>query len=393
MKWKHKGHEYDAVYEQIKTKKNIYIFGAGRDGRAVFDILTNWLAGDFHIIGFVDNDQNKQGTTYCGLPVVSCQEIDIGIPALAVVIGIVGAKVFQDIKNDLKKIGLRENQDFFHYSEFLSVYFAYAKQKLFIHNISFLPSTVCNLRCECCLNFTPYMNGFVVRALDDLKADIDLFFQVVDYVELFHVSGGEPFMYPELPQLLRYIYDHYHQRIHSLETVTNGTVMPSAELMKVYRDLPITITVDDYRESLPDKRARFDEVIQALQSIHGKGKFKIQHYDSWIDLAPTRTDHSAWPEKRLEEYFDACHCLLQEFRAGKLYLCNYDAYAETAGLIEKLPEQDMYDFHQYDSTQRKELMEFRLGYSERGYAELCKHCAGLFEINPHKVQPAKQVEE
>ncbi len=393
MRWKNKGHEYDAVYKQIKTKKNVYIFGAGRDGKAVYDILTTWLAGDFRIIGFIDNDKDKQGTTYCGLPVIACEDIDISTPALAVVIGIVGAKVFQDIKEELRELGLQENRDFFHYSEFLSVYFAYAKQKLFIHNISFLPSTVCNLRCECCLNFTPYMDGFVVRKFDDLKADIDLFFRVVDYVELFHVSGGEPFMYPELPQLLRYIYDHYHQRIHSLETVTNGTVLPSAELIEVYRDLPITITVDDYREALPDKRERFHEVIHALQSVQGKGKFKIQHYDNWIDLAPTRTNHSDWSEERLGAHFDACHGLLQEFRDGKLYLCNYDAYAEVAGLIKKLPGQDMFDFHYYKPSQQKELMEFRLGYSERGYAELCKHCAGLFEINPHKVQPAKQVKK
>lgn len=393
MKWENKGHEYDNIYGYIKKKKKLYLFGAGRDGKAVYDIMTNWLSEEFQILGFVDNNKTKQGKTYCGLPVLSYEEIKINMPNLAVIISIVGAKALHDIKEQLKSLGLHENEEFFHYSEFLSVYFAYAKNKLFIHNVSFLPSTVCNLRCECCLNFTPYMKNFEVRDWRQLIADIDIFFQVVDYVELFHVSGGEPLLYPKIAPLLRYIYDNYHTKIHSLETVTNGTILPSKEFIQVFHDYPITITVDDYREALPDRRERFDEVIHVLESAGGAGQLHIQHYDNWIDLAPFETDHSTWNNEQLIRHFDACHALMQEFRDGRLYICNYDAYASVAGIISELPETDSFSFRTYDKSQLKTLMEFRLGYSTRGYAELCKHCAGLFEINPNKVPPAKQIED
>ena len=196
----------------------------------------------------------------------------------------------------------------------------------------------------------------------------------------------------ELYNILRYIFDNYHNQIHSLETVTNGTIIPSEEFLQVLHDYPITVTVDDYRKALPDKCDLFEKVIDKLSSAGGKGEIHIQTYDSWIDLAPFKTDHSTWNEEMLENHFDSCHALMQEFRNGKLYLCNYDAYASIAGIVSELPDNDVFDFRNYSKDKLRELMEFRLGYSEKGYAELCRHCAGLFSINKNKVMPGKQIE-
>lgn len=58
---------------------------------------------------------------------------------------------------------------------FMSVYFAYQREELYIPSISFLPSTKCNLNCEACLNFTPYMKEPMVRSWEIVKADVDMF--------------------------------------------------------------------------------------------------------------------------------------------------------------------------------------------------------------------------
>ncbi len=391
MKWKNKGHEFDDVYLNIKSHRKLYLFGAGRDGKAVYDVIKHLFPEDFEILGFLDNDEEKQNKAYCGLPVLSpCDKFSFTNDT-AVVITIVGAKVFKSLKEQLERMGLKENVNCFHSTIFLSVYASYAKNILFFHNVSFLPSTRCNLRCKACLNFTPYMSNFEERSWSQVKDDVDLFFNTVDYIELFHVSGGEPFLYPHLAKLLAYIDDCYGDRIHSLETVTNGTVLPPKEFLDVYRNVPITVTVDDYREAIPNMKERFNEVVNRLEGIKGKGKYVIQHYDEWIDLSPFYTDNSSWTAEKLEKYFNDCHALLQEFRGGKLYLCNYAAYAAVAGVIDELPATDVYDFCNYKKEHLKELMEFRLGYSERGYTEFCKRCAGLFEINPHKVFPAEQM--
>lgn len=115
---------------------------------------------------------------------------------------------------------------------FMSVYFAYQREELYIPSISFLPSTKCNLNCEACLNFTPYMKEPMVRSWEIVKADVDMFFRCVDYIMLFHISGGEPFLYPHLAQLIEYIGENYRHKVHFLRTVTNGTVLPKRRYWK-----------------------------------------------------------------------------------------------------------------------------------------------------------------
>lgn len=37
MKWKNKGHEYDAMYKNIEEKEGFYLFGAGDYGRQFYN--------------------------------------------------------------------------------------------------------------------------------------------------------------------------------------------------------------------------------------------------------------------------------------------------------------------------------------------------------------------
>ena len=315
-------------------------------------------------------------------------------PTTGVVISILRAHTFTDIDKVLAGMGLVKGIDYYPYSVFFSVFFAYAKNLLFFPDVSFLPSTYCNLRCAACLNFTPYIKKFEERDWSDLLEDLKLFFSCVDYIETFHVSGGEPLLYSRISDLLRFIAENYGDRIYSLETVTNGTVVPNEDFLQVLHDFPITITVDDYREALPERAEVFEKVIASLKksTVTGIGKYKVQKYDYWVDLAPHSTDHSSWNEKQLINHFDACHASFQEYKKGKLSLCNYASFAINAEIMPSLPLEDFYDLHDYDRSHLKELMEFRLGYSKRGYSEFCKKCAGMFAINPYMCVPGKQID-
>lgn len=63
MKWINKGHEFDAVYENIEKKKLFYLFGAGEYGEAVYQELK----GKVTLAGFIDNDKAKQRAGYLGV--------------------------------------------------------------------------------------------------------------------------------------------------------------------------------------------------------------------------------------------------------------------------------------------------------------------------------------
>lgn len=54
-----------------ESKTKAILFGTGVGGKHGYQ----HLKGKYHIIGFADNDQRKQGSTFCGLPVHAPDEI------------------------------------------------------------------------------------------------------------------------------------------------------------------------------------------------------------------------------------------------------------------------------------------------------------------------------
>lgn len=384
MKWKKKGNEFDELYANLKKLDGFYLFGAGHDGAMVYHIIKN----RYHtrLYGFIDNDLSKQGKKYFDLEVYSLDKIkerkNIGI------IISFSSEYICKIEEQLMTDGWRKGVNYVHYEEFLSVIAAYEYQELFLPSISLLPSTKCNLRCEACLNFTTYIKQFTERSWEEVKSDVDLFFKNVDYIGLFFISGGEPLLYSKIAELIRYIDQNYKDKIYSLETVTNGTVIPSSAFLKTLQECEIKITVDDYREELPEYQKKFEETVKLLLQYGGKDRVFIRKYEEWIALYPYTQEKMT--EEELERKYNRCHVPWQEFRNGKLYSCNYASFAAIAGITEEPDETEQYDFSVYTKEHLKEAIEFRLGYSTKGYVEFCKQCAGYLEMNQNKVKPAKQ---
>lgn len=385
MKWTNKGHEFDHVYENLKKKKSFYLFGAGMYGQAMYAELTKL---EVNILGYIDNDQTRQHKVFNGKQIYALDEIELKRDEAIIVCVTPFSR--GPIMQQLQIAQYVYNENVFTMEIYMSLKYVYELDKMYISSISFLPSTRCNLNCEACLNFTPYIKHQMIRPLDQVKKDIDIFFSVVDYIMLFHISGGEPFLYPYLKELVTYIGENYRDKIHFLQTVTNGTIELKDDILEVLAKYQVGITIDDYRDAVPEKREAFDKALAQVE------KYQLRHdvnkVDKWIDLAPTKTDHSDWNEWRLIKHFESCHEPWQELREGKLYSCNYASYAAVAGLVEE-NEEENFKLDTYTKNQMKELMEFRLGYNTKGYVEFCKKCAGFVDINPYIVEPAKQKEK
>lgn len=383
MKWKNKGHEFDGVYQNISRKKAFYLFGAGDYGRQFFKAFHEEL----EILAFIDNDEKKQHASICGIECVSLEEVVLNENIGIIVTMSQIARVTPLIQ--LTNKGFAKDKDFFIIEEFISIYNVYKYDKVYFSSISFLPSTACNLKCRHCLNFNPFAKGFYSREWDELKKDVDLFFKCVDHIMLFHVSGGEPFLYKHTADLIEYIDKNYGDRIDTLRTVTNGTQVPKDEVLEKLSKCNVEITVDDYREAVPKFNDRFEQLIYKLEEYHIK--YYINKADSWIDLAPDRTDYSNWTDEALIKHRDSCRQSWQELRDGKLYSCNYAAYATVAGIAGQQDLEEVYDLCSFTSDKKKELVEFRLGYTSKGYTNFCKKCRGFTPQNAEVVEPAIQV--
>ena len=238
------------------------------------------------------------------------------------------------------------------------------------------------------MNFNPFAKKFYVREWDALVKDVDLFFSCVDHIMLFHVSGGEPFLYKHTADLIEYIDKNYGDRIDTLRMVTNGTQVPKDEVLVKLSKYNVEITVDDYREAVPKFNDRFDQLVNKLEEYHIK--YYINKADSWIDLAPERTDYSNWSDELLMKHRDSCSQSWEELRDGKIYSCNYAAYATVAGIAGEQDLEETYDLKKFTPEKKKELIEFRLGYTEKGYTNFCKKCRGFTPENSDEVEPANQ---
>jgi len=381
MKWINKGHELDGMGNIIQSTKNIYIFGAGNYGKMLFSLIHK----DYSILGFLDNDLRK--TEFCGLPVYDAKSLSVSISTNFIIIVAAGSASCPSMVAQMEKLGYKCGVNLFTIDLFFSLYGLFVKNKVFLPSISFLPTTKCNLHCEACLNFSTYNSNQIHRSLSELKRDLDLFFSCVDYILLVHISGGEPMLYPQLKELLIYLSKTYGSKIGKISTTTNGTVLPSREICEVIHNYDIEVALDDYRSALSGVDKRFQEIEQRFKEM--QVNYYVNCADSWIDLAPMTTDHSTWNDQTLCNYFDACHVPFQELRDGKLYSCNYASYAIVAGLSEEA-EEDTYDLKSFTSEFKAELVEFRLGYNNKGYTNFCKYCSGYVNINKNIVPVAKQ---
>ena len=157
MKWKNRGHEYDFAYTNIKDKKRFYLFGAGDYGTQFIKIIESKI----NIVGYIDNDPDKQGKMINGYRCFSLNEVILDSDESIIVTMSQIARV--EPVEQLKNAGYIKNDSFFVIEEFLSIYFAYKHNKVYFSSISFLPSTACNLNCKNCLNFNPFTKQFYVR--------------------------------------------------------------------------------------------------------------------------------------------------------------------------------------------------------------------------------------
>lgn len=397
MKWKNRGHEFDELgkWFQQNSFSDVYIYTYGGFAHSIAQSL-----GDLQLpVSFIKPKsiktriKNTIASKIKGLEenAVPLSKI-LGKPTGKLVLIPTDYPNAEDVFALLEEGGFQRNRNAFLSGEFFSTYFPvycfYVRNILYFPSISFLCTTICNLNCEKCANFKPYSKSMRHKPLEELKADLDLFFSCVDFVKRFHITGGEPFLYPHLAELISYIGTRYRNKIGDLETVTNCTVTPGEELCRALSQHRVCVERDDYRLS-PAMRKSFETVSKTLDAYGISSRAIFSH--EFLDMFPPKEPFHLLTDDELTRRFCKCDSTFMELRNGRLYSCNYMGYAVTAGLIPDCAE-DTYDLTNFEPTDesRKELLEFRCRYNPKGYVEFCKYCNGFPAINPRRTPRAKQ---
>lgn len=394
MQWKRQGHEFDRAFEQIAPlyhDKEIVIYGAGMMGGRTCDAIAR--LSDLKVIAFLDRDEKK--TEYKGLPVYHTKEEKIQLvhrENVIVVIGLPDVAGGAEVKNELLSVyGIREERCKL-YSEFVMHDFPiialYQSNKVFLDSISMIMTERCTLKCEKCAIMLPYFKKAEQYPLERLKQEADELFSKVDFIGNYTLTGGEPLLSRDLVEMVRYLGKNYRAQIGSFKIITNGTVIPSQELLELMRQYEMAVDISDYTAGVPAIKPRVDEVRKLFENAGIPTYFLSSA--QWVDFGFESVDNQL-SSSQLQAFFNYCHTRCRGYVDGKIRYC-INAYFAERTLNGREDENNSFDMFMMGNSEeeRKRLVEFDMGYNGNGFLEMCQHCNGTCEINTHLIEVGKQ---
>ena len=392
MKWKNKGHEFDDYAEKLvkrfKSKgEKIYIFGAGILGQNI--VYTFEKYGCF--AGYIDNDKEKQAQGLNGRSVISFEQY-IGNNCDGLVVIAADRRNIPSISSQLEEQKLCHEKDFWTYKEFIHDVFpvlsVYKYDLMYVDLAQICLTERCTLKCKDCAHgcFAVDLKSSDMD-VKTAKESADFFFAKVDIVREFVLIGGEPFLYQSLPEIIEYIGAKYRDKILIFSITTNGTIMPSTYVLDLCRKYNVLIRISNYSGTIERLAPKYEELQNTLK------KCSISYIlgdkeGEWMDYGFGRIDRGGVHDD-LIKVFDNCRTQCREIRGNKYYYCVM-ARSVSDNLGFGVGETDYFDIAELGEGNKKILMEFECGYSEKGYLDMCNHCNGADAVN-HLIPAAQQI--
>lgn len=391
MKWKNKGHELDQTAEEIselvRLNDKIYVFGAGVYGKNTQEILEY-----LHMFGgYIDNDEEKQKNGVDGREVISFDQFIKSGRKNQIVIA-ADKKNIPIISRQLSESGLELHKNYFAYEEFmyrfLPIIMAYVYDTSFVALAQICLTERCSLKCEKCAHGC-FNVGNDASDMETAVAfqSADSFFAKVDVCGEFVLIGGEPLLYRDLPEVIAYVGEKYRGQMMIFSITTNGTILPGPSVIEMCQKYDVTFRISNYSKEIPALKEKYEKLTALLDENHisytlGKPE------EEWIDYGFDSVVRDA-DEEKLTEVFDACKTPCREIRGDKFYYCVM-ARSVSDNLKFHEGEDDYLDMSALTGEDYKKiLLEFGVGYSDKGYLDMCRRCNGA-EAYRYPIPAARQ---
>ena len=263
----------------------------------------------------------------------------------------------------------KRNVKYTWYKNIASIWPFIHTQKVHIFQTDVLVTEKCNLACSFCNMFIPHYELPKHRDTQTILNDIDLYFNIVDYVSIFHLVGGEPFLHPNIKDIIEYILEKYSDKIDKFIITTNGTVLPKEEILEVLKNNNVILSVSNYSNKLEKLKSKVDRVLGTYQENN------INHYVrnniEWYDFGDLRIKNNM-SEEELINHFDSCTAPFRGLNDGKFYYCHLN----TSAVLTKLFPLNDNDYVNLLEVSAEDLIKFDLGFIELGYITFCNNCNG-----------------
>lgn len=175
MKYEHLHHELDQeAVIWINSENQYYLWGAAGKGTTFTCRYENKIS----IKAAVDKDNNKQGQSLLGIKIILPKTLKLSGEKV-----IICTEAYREVAKYLENLGLQENIDYIDYKRFATIYDWYVEGKVYINRVDISVTNRCTLNCEGCNMLMSYYCNPQDRKLDEIKRDLDAFFEWVDIVE------------------------------------------------------------------------------------------------------------------------------------------------------------------------------------------------------------------
>lgn len=401
MIWKNKGHEFDELGRYMKKTNKIYFYGCAAWAKPMLE-QTEWAlkqAGykenEIEIL-FVDRDTAKQRKEYCGKEVISPNQFYEEFEFYyGIVVMCINEANSIEVWNQFEKHGIIRRfhaYSAFEFHRYMSIFLYYRNEKIYFHLIDMFVHTHCNINCRNC--FIQTYRGVRKRVqIEELKKNIDLIFKKADFVGVVVFGIGDAFCgAKEIEYAVKYVIENYSEHFMTVELVTNGTVIPTNSLLECIKHKKVRIAVDDYREHVELAKRNYEKVIEVLQKngVNYSGLLREYWYESNFGLEKTAENEKQLCNKYWNCINEAKGFPYIGYKEGtsKMYSCVFQTINAYLHLVDDVEDDGM----DLETTAPIEIIEFLLGYSDKGYLTGCTKCTGMLEgVECNHVPVAEQI--
>lgn len=262
---------------------------------------------------------------------------------------------------------------------------------IFQKHLSLAVTLRCNLKCELCSAASPYYNSPTIYSAEILNRSIDEYFKIVQHVQKFTLTGGEPLLSPALPHVVRHLRS-YLPRIGELEIITNGTLVPNDDLLNAIKETEdVVFLIDNYGDDISLKVKKTKEVLELNGIKHSERVYygTDSHFGGWVDFRqlalrdanPMETfGKCAYPQK-----MGFCFTIV----GGKIFPCSATRRCIEQGKL-SMNEAEILDiFDGCLSCSEKENWFAEIEKAD--CLKACSYCPGL-SVDAERFQAAKQID-
>lgn len=265
------------------------------------------------------------------------------------------------------------------------------KNTIHVHQCALIISLRCTLKCKLCLVFAPYYSNPCDYPFEEISRSVDAYFELIDSCGTLNIQGGEPLMHKDLCRIIAKVAE-YRERIGKILITTNGTLLPSDELMDVLREFKqfLQVNISDYGPELskrvPDLVSLFENngIPYRVINYHGEDL----HFGGWLDF----TDHTLKHHTEEDLIENAKECGYRNggnlaIRRNELYFCYRVARRIELGIVEKNEKSCIDLFDERTIEEKRENIKQMLNAP---YTPGCAYCVGKRKDAVHHL-PAVQL--